>query len=231
MRITRLTSLPNSLTRSLSHLFRLVAALGALSSCAPRQVPVAESTIAADAATLSAVRPPSKGDAALEAGTPVVVVRNYPNSPVATVVAWTEEEPWQGLRADVRRDGTLVPFHRLFVSTFAFSDHRNFAGADWRAFARSMKESQPLAFESLTKDVFNCDGGKGCSPYEAFRVRIPDDFLRGSKESVQDSMMVKIFARNGEQSSVTLGRPLLTRYLAALDSVLAARARRVGSIR
>jgi hypothetical protein len=231
VRNTTLTSLPRPLPRSLTgrpaRLILLAAVLVPLPSCAPRQVPVAESTMAADAATLSAVRPMPKGDLALEE-TPVVVVRDYPNSPVATIVAWTEEEPWQGLRAEVRRDGTMVPYHRLFVNVNAFYNPGNFAGADWRAFARSMKESQALVSEGVHNDRFYCDGGKGCSPNTVFLVRIRDDFLRGSKESEQDSVKVKIFARNGEQSSVTLYRPLITTYLATLDSVVAARRGRIG---
>jgi hypothetical protein len=227
VRNTTFTSLPQSLTRSRSPLFPLVVVLAAVSSCGTPRVPIAETTIAADAATLAAVRPPSKGDPELEKGTPVVVVRDYPKSPAATVVAWTEEEPWQGLRAEVRRDGTMLPYHRLFVNVQALANQGNFAGATWHAFARSMKESQTLLSEGMHRDSFYCDGGKGCSPNTVFLVRIRDDFLRGSKESVQDSVKVEIFGRNGEQSSVTLYLPLITQYLAAVDSVMAARGRRM----
>lgn len=166
------------------------------------------------------VAPPSTDtvEAAPCAEPATVVVRYYPSSPTVSVVGWDADQAGYGLRALIRRDGALVRDHQLYVSTYFFVDWRAFARADWHAFTGAMELARPLRFTGLFRDVHSCDGDSGCSPYETLRARIPDAFLRASR----DSVVVKVHGRDGSESIITLRRDVIDGYLETVASVSAA---------
>ena len=53
-----------------------------------------------------------------EAAATIVQVREYPHSSTVEILAWSPDENAYGFRAALRRDGTLVRDHRLYVSTY-----------------------------------------------------------------------------------------------------------------
>ena len=136
-------------------------------------------------------------DGTASVDTPIVVVRYYSFSPTVAVVAWDVEQGAYGLRATVRRDGSLVRDHQFFVSTYYFVDLRSFGRANWHAFTREMELARPLVFTGFSRDVHHCEGDKHCSAYETLSARIPDDFLRASR----DSVVVKIHVEAGARRS------------------------------
>lgn len=149
---------------------------------------------------------------------PTVVVRSYRFSPTVTVVGWDAAQAAYGLRATVRRDGTLVRDHQLYVNLDYFIDWRNFTRARWHAFTGNESFGRPLQFVGLYRDVHSCDGDRGCSPYESLRARVPDAFLRASRDSIE----VRIYGRNGSEEVVAIGGGVIAAYLATVDSVSAA---------
>ena len=196
----------------------LAASTFAVVGCAGPFVPRGVSN--AGYATVSSSDARSAGSAPAEL--PTVVVRDYRRSPTASVLGWSSDEAWQGLRATVRMDGSLVQDHQLYVSTYAFANAAAFVDADWHAFSQSLDSARVIRLAGVSRDVHSCEGRKGCSPYESFRVRIPDGFLRSSR----DSIVVKVHGREGSESLITLRRDLIESYLAAVDSVAAARRKR-----
>ncbi len=147
-----------------------------------------------------------------------VAVRYFSFSPSVSVVAWDSATAEYGLRSRVRRDGTLIRDHEFYVSTFHFADYRNFVGGAWQAFSHSMNVARPLNFVGFARDERFCDGDQGCSPFETLRVRIPDDFLRAS----EDSLVVRVFGRGGREETLTLQRDVIDRYLRTVSSVATA---------
>jgi hypothetical protein len=145
----------------------------------------------------------------------IVVVRYHHFSPSVSVVGWEATQAGYGLRGLIRRDGALVRDHQLYVSTYYFSDWRAFTRADWHAFTGAMELSRPLRFTGLFRDVHSCDGDSGCSPYETLGARIPDGFLKASR----DSIVVKIHGRDGSESILTLRRSVIDAYLGTVAAV------------
>ena len=158
------------------------------------------------------------GNGTAATDTPTVVVRYYSFSPTVAVVAWDADEGAYGLRATVRRDGSLVRDHQFFVSTYYFVDLRSFARANWHAFTRGMELARPLIFTGFSRDVHHCEGDSHCSAYETLSARIPDEFLRASR----DSVVVKIRSRGGREEIITLHREMIDAYLEKVASVSAA---------
>lgn len=191
----------------------LTAALAGIVACAP---PI-HLNVASSRARAGGPPSISAAESAASADTPTVVVRYYSFSPTVAVVAWEVEEGAYGLRATVRRDGSLVQDHQFFVSTYYFVDLRSFARANWHAFTREMELARPLVFTGFSRDVHHCEGDKRCSAYETLSARIPDDFLRASR----DSVVVKIRGRGGREEIITLHREMIDRYLEKLASVSA----------
>ena len=193
----------------------LAAALGAMVGCAhPVRVPAVSSAS-------YAVVPTSTSGIGMTSDSepPKIVIRDYRNSPIASVLGWKADEAGYGLRASVRLEGSLVRDHQLYVSTYAVPDWRLFIAADWRAFSQSMEAARVLLFTGVSRDEHSCEGRHGCSPYETFSARVPDGFLRASR----DSVVVKLYGRDGSESLIILRRDLINSYLAAVDSVSAAR--------
>lgn len=191
----------------------LVAAIAVAGACASQSrhgVAAAPSGAVAAPAADSAAAPPVE--------VPTVVVRSYRFSPTVTVVGWDAAQAAYGLRATVRRDGTLVRDHQLYVNVDYFIDWRNFTRARWHAFTGNETFGRPLQFVGLFRDVHSCDGDRGCSPYESLRARVPDKFLRSSHDSIE----VRIYGRSGSEEVVAIGGGVIAAYLATVDSVSAA---------
>jgi hypothetical protein len=146
-----------------------------------------------------------------------VVVRYYALSPTVSVVAWDVENADYGLRATVRRDGSLVRDHQLFVSTYYFVDLREFFDADWEYFTPSLDAPQRLEYQGMSRDVHSCEGDYGCSPYQIMSARIPDSLLRANR----DDVAITVRGRNGTDELFTVRRDVIDKYLQRVDSVSA----------
>lgn len=198
-----------------------LALVGALTGCArsiaiPRTADVSRSAATAFAAS------PERAATADDLEPPKVVVRDYWRAPLASVVGWSAGEAWQGLRASLRRDGTLVRDHQLFISVYAVPDWATALHGDWYVYSQdSAVAPQVLQVNGMRFDAFNCQGTRGCSPSLFLSARLPDNVLRNSR----DSVVVKVFGRRGDESHLTLHHDLINSYLAVVDSVSAARRR------
>lgn len=151
----------------------------------------------------------------------VVQVFEYPRSPTVAVIAWGSEHNGYGLRAWVRRDGSLVRDHRFYVSIFydgGTSSH--FANSRMRRGAVETVTPAGLLLESAgtLHDVHACHGWPDCSPFVSRLSRIPDSLLRESR----DSLSVRLYGRGGAELTVTVRRDVIDPYLRTVDSVAAA---------
>ena len=176
----------------------LAASLVEFAGCAP--------PIVLDAASIT----PSVVDTAgAPEDAPTVELRYFSFSPTVSVVAWSGQTADYGLRSWVRRDGSLVRDHRLYVGTL------------YEPWVRGLRlaTAAPGQFRMLgvSRDTYACHWGK-CSPFETIGVRIPDDVLRASR----DSVAVTLYGWSGRELTITLRRDLIDAYLAAVDSVSAA---------
>jgi len=180
-------------------------ALVGLIACAPSILPVTPST-----ATRIEVPPRPRGADSMRVPEPATIeVRYYAHSPTVTIVGWDPTETAYGLRAWLRRDGSLIRDHRLYVSTY-YTPARP-------AFTRAVTPSRPLELTGVSRDMFACVGGRPCSPPETFGALIPDALLRSNR----DSIAVRFYNRAGRELVVVLHRDLIDAYLGRLDSVVA----------
>jgi hypothetical protein len=185
------------------HLGRMFSAvLLGVSACAPSILSVTPSTV-----TRIDVPPPTQQ---LDSSTLTTIeVRYYAHSPTVTIVAWDATQTAYGLRAWLRRDGSLIRDHRLFVSTY-YQPTRP-------VFTHAVTPSRPLELTGIARDPFWCVGGKPCTPPETFGALIPDTLLR----SHPDSLPVTFYDRAGNRLFVTLHRDLIEAYLERVDSIVA----------
>jgi hypothetical protein len=125
------------------------------------------------------------------------------------VVAWPSDDGSYGLRTSIRRDGSIVRDHRLFVGTYFEPWVRRL----------HLAVAPPTQFRMLgvSRDALACRFGK-CSPFETIGVRIPDAYLRASR----DSLPITLRGWDGRDLTITVRRDLIDAYLAAVDSVSAA---------
>ncbi|MGH7520947.1 MAG: hypothetical protein ACREMI_06685 [Gemmatimonadales bacterium] len=173
-----------------------------LAACAPSILPVTPST-----ATRVDVAPPAtQADSASHA---TIEVRYYAHSPTVTIVGWDAGDAGYGLRAWLRRDGSLIEDHRLYVGTY-YPRRRP-------VFTRAMASSRPVRLTGVSRDVHACVGGKPCSPLETFGALISDELLRSNL----DSIPVTFYDRGERVLVITLRRDLIDAYLGRLDSVVA----------
>ncbi len=138
-----------------------------------------------------------------------IEVRYYAHSPTVTIVGWDPAETGYGLRASLRRDGSLIWGHRLYVSTYYTPELPRFT--------RAVTPWRPLEVTGISRDIFACVGGRPCSPPETFGAFIPDTVLRSSR----DSLAVTFYNRAGRELRIILHRELIEAYLGRLDSVVA----------
>jgi hypothetical protein len=113
------------------------------------------------------------------------------------------------LRTSIRRDGSIVRDHNLYVGTY------------YEPWVRRLylAAAPPRQFRMLgvSRDAFACRFGK-CSPFETIGVRIPDAYLRANR----DSLPITLRGWDGRDLTITVRRGLIDAYLAAVDSVSAA---------
>jgi hypothetical protein len=155
----------------------------------------------------------------------VVQVREYPHSPTVEVVAWSPEENAYGFRVALRRDGTLVRDHRLYVSTY-YGGLRTSRGSSYNSATTypslvQTVDSAPrlLLSAGVSRDDYACFYDfDNCSPRFTFAVRVPDELLREKR----DSLAVRLYGRGGNEMIVTLYRDVIDPYLRTVDSVAAA---------
>jgi len=180
-------------------------ALVALTGCAPSILPVTAST----ATRIEVPARTSPRDSTSFPQPATIEVRYYAYSPTVTIVGWDPAETAYGLRAWLRRDGSLIRAHRLYVSSY-YTPARP-------AFTRAVTPSRPLELTGISRDLHSCVGGKPCSPPETFGALIPDELLRSSR----DSLAVTFYGRGTRELLITLHRDLIDAYLGRVDSVVA----------
>jgi hypothetical protein len=138
-----------------------------------------------------------------------VQLRYFSFSPTVSVVAWPAADAGYGLRAMVRRDGSLVRDHSLYVGTYY---------EPWvRSLYLAVAPPRQFRRQGVSRDSFACYFGK-CSPFETLGIRITDEFLRANR----DSVAVTLYGHDGRAVTITVRRDLIEAYLAAVDSVSAA---------
>lgn len=193
----------------------LAAMFGGQTACV-RSAPV----VAASRATnVTGVSASVKTPVAEQGEGTTVVVRDYWRAFKASVVGWADDDEAQGLRAAVLRDGTVAYDHVVFYNAYAVPNLKAFFGATWYVFSDADKEGKQLQFAGMRTDQFNCQGKKGCSPYKYFAARVPGDVLRNS----HDSLVVRVVAYGGIETTFTIRSDLIRPYLATVDSLSAAR--------
>jgi len=153
---------------------------------------------------------------------PVVQIREFPHSPTVSIVAWAPDEPGYGLSAQLRRDGSIVLGHQLYVSTY-YSGGFSLTNVarmrhQWRVAQTVVPAKQLLLSTGVSRDPYHCHWGGECSPYEIRGLLVSDDLLRANR----DSVAVRVYSRGWEEMVITVHRPLIDAYLAAVDSVSAA---------
>jgi hypothetical protein len=197
----------------------LLVLLGCASSVAGRTPPAtAVANPVRQTADSTDVAPPEEA--------PVVQVREYSHSPTVSVVAWTPDASAYGLRATVRRDGTLIQDHTLYVSTYygnvstsPYVSAVYLRQARGRGFVTTVvPEDMVLLSTGILRDVQACYGWPKCSPYETRGVRVHDSVLRANR----DSLAVRFYGSAGSELIITVYRDLIDPYLATVDSVSAA---------
>ncbi|HST06932.1 MAG TPA: hypothetical protein VLJ83_02115, partial [Gemmatimonadaceae bacterium] len=152
---------------------------------------------------------------------PIVQVRQFPHAATVSVVAWDPEETAYGLSAQMRQDGSLIEDHRLYVSTY-YDGVRLTRAPSLPNRVGTVETVVPakhvLLYAGASRDPYHCYWGPDCSPYEALEVRVPDEMLRSNR----DSVAVRFYGRADNEMIITLHRPLIDAYLAAVDSVATA---------
>ena len=149
--------------------------------------------------------------------TAVVRVREFPQSSTVTVVAWGASDPRYGLRSMLRRDGSLIRDHTLYIST-GYAPVTGGTGILIvpRDYIQTVAPSgHALRYNGVLRDYQPCQGGEGCSPTEAFTARVPDELLRAGL----DSLTVRLAARGGTDATLTVPGEVILAFLSTVDSV------------
>lgn len=152
--------------------------------------------------------------------TAVVRVRQFAQSSTVTVVAWGTSDPRYGLRAMLRRDGSLIRDHNLYIST-GYAPVTSGSGIliAPRDYVQTVAPAgHALRYNGVFRDNHPCQGGEGCSPTEAFSARVPDELLR----SGLDSLTVRLAARGGTDATITVPGEVIGAFLTTVDSVSSA---------
>ncbi|MBM3906753.1 MAG: hypothetical protein FJ363_01620 [Gemmatimonadetes bacterium] len=161
---------------------------------------IAAAGVVTAAARSSAGHEPPQGGA-------VIQIRDFEKASIVEIVAWNATEPQFGLRTFVKRNGSPDRYHRLWVTSGypAITD-----------VAKAQGLNRPLPVSSQRDDQ-NCLNNR-CAPTSTVGARVPDDALRKATENVE----VKFFTNSGAEIMFTARRPLVSAYLAAVDSVIGA---------
>jgi hypothetical protein len=140
-------------------------------------------------------------------GGAVIQIRDFEKASIVEIVAWSAMEPQFGLRTFVKRNGTPDRYHRLWVNS-------GYPAITDAAKAQGLNRPLPV---SSQRDDQNCLNNR-CAPTSTVGARVPDDALRKATEHVE----VKFFTNSGAEIVFTAHKPLVSAYLAAVDSVIGA---------
>ena len=133
----------------------LAASAAGMTGCAP--------PILLSASIASHAVAPVPGDTIGEAqDSTTIELRYFRFSPTVSVVGWMDEDTGYGLRGVVRRDGSLVRDHRLYVITYY--------APDVRAFPHATVPSGPLKMTGISRDTYHCYFGDKCSLRRSARI-------------------------------------------------------------
>lgn len=149
--------------------------------------------------------------------TPVVQIRDFPRSAHVSVLVWSPAEAQVGLRADVRRDGTIAGSYRL-------GDHTLYLGTTlvrvMGGFMRASIPPDPLVlWTSGRRDNLACNRTTDrCAPVQTVRLGVPDSLLRANR----DSLTVRFASDWARDWTVVVPGEVVTTYLRVVDSVSAA---------
>lgn len=155
---------------------------------------------------------------------PIIQVRRFTSASTVSVLGWSPDEPGYGLRAEVRRDGTLAAQsrlgeHVLYMSVPLVQGMGGFASA----VIPPVPPGPVLLHAPAARDYNACNSGEPCSPLETIRLQMPDAVLRADR----DSVVVRFNGSQGRNDwTIALSRDLVARYLRAVDSVSAAMRKR-----
>ena len=153
-------------------------------------------------------------------GTPIVQVRDYPNTPTVAVVAWDADNADVGLRTRIDRDGkdlgdARVGEHRLYLSSVFVDAQGGFAHA-------VAQDGKLLRTTTSARDVDACRMNNVCSPRETVGLGVSDEWLRKHR----DSLVVTLRPRAGQNWTIRIDGSVINAYLNTIDSVSAAMKKR-----
>jgi hypothetical protein len=149
-------------------------------------------------------------------GTPIVQVRDLPNAPTISIVAWDQGNVDVGLRTRLRRDGShlgegRVGEHRLYLNSVFVEARGGFAHA-------VAQDGKLLRNTGVEGDTDACRFNNVCSPAKTIGLGVPDEWLRQHR----DSVVVTLRPQTGQNWTIRLDRSLIDAYLTTIDSVSAA---------
>lgn len=164
------------------------------------------------ASTAAIAGTPTDSAAALHANA-IVQVRDLPNAPFITIVAWAPGQGDYGLRTRIGRNGEHLGHarkgeHRLYVDS-KFAENQG-------GFAHASVNGKVLRAHGAERDMDACKFGE-CSPQSTVGVGVSDEILRENK----DKFVVRFRPRGERPWEVTVRADLIEAYLAAVDSVSA----------
>lgn len=162
--------------------------------------------VVAAASALVIAASPSAGHPAPQGGA-VIQIRDFEKASIVEIVAWNAAEPQYGLRTFVKRNGSPDRYHRLWVNS-------GYPAITDAAKAQGLNRPLPVSSQGDTQNCWN----NRCAPTLTVGARVPDDALRKATENVE----VKFITNSGAEIVFTARRPLVSAYLAAVDSVIGA---------
>jgi hypothetical protein len=148
-------------------------------------------------------------------GPAIVQVRDLPNAPIISIVAWDPDDANVGLRTRLGRDGKDLGDarggeHRLYLDSTLVDAHGGFAHA-------VAQDGKLLRNVATARDVDACRFGNVCSPRETVGLGVPDEWLRQHR----DGIVVTLRPRTGQNWTVSIDGGVVDAYLKTIDSVSA----------
>lgn len=144
---------------------------------------------------------------------PVVQVRDVPNSPTIQVLAWDAGQADFGLRTRINREGEDIGDAR-------HGEHRLYLGSEFAAahgaFDHAVAQDGKLLRNANTADDPDaCRFNNVCSPRQTIGLGVPDEWLRKHP----DSLIVTFRPHTGQNWSIQLDGAVIHAYLNTIDSV------------
>jgi hypothetical protein len=145
--------------------------------------------------------------------TPVVQVRDVPNTPTIPILAWDAGQADYGLRTRVNREGEDIGDvrhgeHRLYLASAFAAAHGAFAHA-------VAQDGKLLRQANDADDPDACRFNGVCSPAHTIGLGVPDEWLRKHP----DSLVVTFRPHTGQDWTIRLDGSVIHAYLNTIDSV------------